>query len=141
MKTTTNSNVGMLDEMIIAQLKLYPDKKLPRIRAKAMKIGNEALREIKRISPKRKKDTMYYREPGTYAKHWTKKILGNEPSGIYIRIQQSQKEGEYRLTHLLEDGHNTRKSGKRTRAFPHIQGVEDEANKKLKEEIDKILKE
>lgn len=140
MKTTTNSNVETLDEMIIAQLKMYPNEKLPRIRAKAMKIGNEALKKVKRDSPKRKEDTEY-REAGFYAKHWTKKILGNKPSGIYIRIQQSQKAGEYRLTHLLEDGHNTRKSGKRTRAFPHIQGVEDEANKKLKEEIDKILKE
>lgn len=64
-----------------------------------------------------------------YSKSWGVKKDGSS------RIIKSSK-GQ--LTHLLEFGHALRQGG-RTRAFTHIKPVEDEVNKKLENDVKKVI--
>lgn len=125
-----NINLEDFAEVLMSDLKKYTMSKTEKIQITAEKIGRKALRKIKKRSP---------RLTGDYRKGWVIKIIRRTPTSLYIRIEQ--KGEEWRLTHLLEDGHETRKPGRRARAFPHIQNIEDEANAELAAEIDRILRE
>ena len=85
------------------------------------KIGKKAVSKLKATSPKRF---------GKYAKGW--KMTMSKPVGgaKEVEIHNTQ----YRLTHLLEKGHALRNGG-RSRAFPHIRPVEEEA---IQEFIDEV---
>lgn len=78
---------------------------------------------------------------GGYAKSWTSKITENH-SVFYGRTVYSPK--HYRLTHLLENGHNIegymkfRTSKTRTRAIPHIM-KDDEVEKVFTENLEKEI--
>ena len=96
--------------------------------------AKEAVKVTKARSPVR---------TGAYAKSWKSKITDNH-SVYYGRTVHNDK--HYRLTHLLEHGHNidgymkfrTRKT--RTKAFPHIMTddeVEKAFTKNLEKELDK----
>lgn len=75
----------------------------------------------------------------TYAKGWNVKTKGGSNGDEYIHCIINNKSPNYRLTHLLENGHATR-DGKRTRAFKHIEPINDECVKQLEEDIPKIIK-
>lgn len=75
---------------------------------------------------------------GKYRKSWTftkeKTSLGLTKYVVHV------KKPHFRLTHLLEFGHATRDGG-RTRAFPHIETAEKNAQKLFEEKvIDKLDK-
>lgn len=74
----------------------------------------------------------------TYAKGWQVKINSGKNFANCI-IHQNQKNGNYRLTHLLEYGHLTR-NGTRTRAFAHIKPVEEYVVKQFQKEVEQIIK-
>lgn len=116
--------------MLISELRRYTTEKSERILEAAEKIGRKALRKIKHKSP---------RLTGDYKKGWAFKILKKTPTNIQIRIYQRGKEAP--LTHLLEEGHESRRAGRRVAPIPHIQQVEDEANAELSLEISRILEE
>ncbi len=117
-------------EVLISELRRYTTEKSERIIESAEKIGRKALRKIKHKSPKL---------TGDYKKGWAFKILKKTPTNIQIRIYQKGKEAS--LTHLLEEGHESRRAGRRVAPIPHIQQVEDEANAELALEISRILEE
>lgn len=64
-----------------------------------------------------------------YAKSW-----GIKKDGSSIIIKNSKGQ----LTHLLEFGHALRQGG-RTRAFVHIKPVEEEVNKKLENDVKRVI--
>ncbi len=49
------------------------------------------------------------------------------------------KRPEYRLTHLLEDGHAKRDGG-RTKAMPHIQKHEQDAVQEFERRVEEVIK-
>lgn len=90
-------------------------------------MAKKGVKLLKKNSPRR---------PGTrpmkYSKNWTYEEEGNS---TWIRNK------EYRLTHLLEKGHQIIKNGKsvgRAKAIPHIEPVEKQITKEF---YDKVVEE
>lgn len=77
---------------------------------------------------------------GNYRKGW--RVTFNE---MRYGIEATVHNKVYQLTHLLESGHAKflwgRATGEEVRAFPHIANVNDEAQRKLEEEIKRRLSE
>lgn len=71
---------------------------------------------------------------GAYQKGWKVTVTENTPSEKHTVIHNK----EYRLTHLLENGHATRDGG-RTRAFPHIKKNEEIANAAFEKRVEEVL--
>lgn len=97
------------------------------------KIGEEAVQEIKEIAP------VYAGEntgtpKGAYKRSWTYRI--DKERGV-INVTVHVKGKNYRLTHLLENGHLNRDGTTRSRAIPHI----SIANKHAQEKAEKLIKE
>lgn len=100
-------------------------------------IGQEAKKRVKAASPKR---------TGKYKRGWRVDYMNK--NGV-IRCVIHQNDKEYRLTHLLENGHRTRLGkGKHSRRYgtqasvaarPHIAEVNDWAQRELESRIRKAL--
>jgi len=77
---------------------------------------------------------------GNYRKGW--RVTFNE---MRYGIEATVHNKVYQLTHLLESGHAKflwgRATGEEVQAFPHIANVNDEAQRKLEEEIKRRLSE
>jgi hypothetical protein len=77
---------------------------------------------------------------GNYRKGW--RVTFNE---MRYGIEATVHNKVYQLTHLLESGHAKflwgRATGEDVQAFPHIANVNDEAQRKLEEEIKRRLSE
>lgn len=77
---------------------------------------------------------------GKYRKGW--RVTFNE---MRYGIEATVHNKVYQLTHLLESGHAKflwgRATGEDVQAFPHIANVNDEAQRKLEEEIKRRLSE
>lgn len=71
---------------------------------------------------------------GKYRRGWTMTI---EETRLGIKATVHNK--VYQLTHLLESGHAKflwgRATGEQVQAFPHIEAVNEEAQRKLEEEV------
>jgi hypothetical protein len=71
---------------------------------------------------------------GDYKKGWKATVTLNTVTEKHTVIHNK----EYRLTHLLENGHATR-NGRRTRAFPHIKKNEEKANAAFEQRVKEVL--
>ena len=89
-----------------------------------------AVLELKRNSPK---------DSGDYAKDWTRSLLEKSRYGLRYVVHNK---GHYRLTHLLENGHNNPRAvdGKPwTPAYPHIGLAEAHAIDMMREKVEQYL--
>lgn len=116
-------------EAIISEYKKYTSEVINEIKDDANKIGKSALRKVRQKSPSL---------TGHYKKGWRKKTVKNTSSAIGIRIYQNGS--GYKLNHLLESGHKTRRHSKRTKAFRHIQSTQNEVSQEFSHKVDIILK-
>lgn len=94
----------------------------------AINISKQAVADLKKTSPKRPKS-------GKYARGWavnTKKGRGQTNCTVW-------NAKEWRLTHLLENGHQNR-DGSRTRAIVHIKPVEKKYVNEYESNVEKIIK-
>lgn len=74
---------------------------------------------------------------GKYRKGWTI-TFERLRYGINAIVHNRQ----YQLTHLLENGHALVRGGRQigeVRAFPHVEIVNEDAQRKLEEEIERVL--
>lgn len=94
----------------------------------------EAVLELKRTSPRRPGPN-----GGAYAKDWTRSLLEKSRYGLKYVVHNK---GHYRLTHLLENGHNNPRAvdGKPwTPAYPHIGLAEAHAIDMMREKVEQYL--
>ena len=68
---------------------------------------------------------------GKYAKSWTAKKTRESSTRLEVTVYSPSR---YMLAHLLEHGH-AKRSGGRTRAFPHIAPAEEAGEKQLEADI------
>lgn len=96
---------------------------------------NEAVREVADDSRKELKVAGNFKNrSGDYRKGW--RVTFNQ---LRYGIEAVVHNKVYQLTHLLESGHAKwlfgRDTGEEVQAFPHIAEVNEEAQRKLEEEI------
>ena len=92
-------------------------------------IAKETISELKKTSPKSKRKRKKH-----YADDWAKKIeKGRLGDKLIIYNNQAQ------LTHLLENGHLSRK-GNRVEPQPHIAQAQKKAEKLILEELERKLR-
>lgn len=97
---------------------------------------NEVIAKVAKDSVQKLKTAgNFNNRTGKYRKGW-KSTPVNGKFGVISQVIHNPK--EYRLTHLLEYGHINR-DGSRTKAYPHIKAIEDEAEKNILSEIEKKL--
>lgn len=92
--------------------------------------GERALKTVKAKSPVRKG-----KGGGKYKKSWKKKIEHSGIFGTQSRVIIYNKD-EYRLVHLLENGHqivNKGRVGGRVEGIPHVRPAYEEAERLLPE--------
>ncbi len=80
------------------------------------------------------------RQWSEYRKGWTTVTTREDKTAIFISVFNKKN---YRLTHLLENGHAIIRNGKnygRTRAFPHIKPAEETAVNKLNKNVEMRVK-
>lgn len=110
-----------IDKVVMEELDNFAGACVTDIQEAAAEAAKWAMKELKRISPKRF---------GDYAKEWTvdrKKLRTGTRTVVYNKRL-------YMLSHLLEYGHPTGNGGRTTgKAF--IKPVETEANKRFESEL------
>lgn len=93
----------------------------------AKDISNKYVGKIQNVSPVNERNTKHR---GRYKRGWRAKIEKNLNDVNVIIYNQT----DWQLTWLLENGHLLR-NGKRTRPIPHIEPVNDEAQREYENEL------
>lgn len=123
-KYVTSNDFG---EVMLDLLNEYEDEIYNDVEETAKDISSQALIAVKAASPK---------NTGEYAAGWTKNTINNKRAGYYcVRIRNRER---YRLTHLLNFGHNFKSYGKvwgRYRGDNHITRTELEFKRKYAVEL------
>lgn len=117
-----------LAKEIMRQMKEYTEEVQETTQEVAREVSGKAVKMLKTESPKSKNG-------GTYAKNWTREI---ERDGITVY----NRKPSYRLTHLLEKGHQLKRGGRKigsVPANPHIEEVEEKCIKEYAEELERRL--
>ncbi len=117
------NSIDDFSKLIIQQMQDYNAELTEKVNKIADEVGIEALKKIKKLSPKRSKE---------YSKGWRYEKLFNNDGTVRIRIYNKKY---YNLTHLLEYGHSL-KGGGRAKAFPHISTVQEWANAEIMRRIE-----
>lgn len=116
-----------LSKAVEAALGEYSEYVTAEMKEVIRETGKKAAKELKKTSP---------RASGDYAKSWKSDTVKETANTIHISVHAS--DGQYRLTHLLENGH-AKRGGGRVAAIPHIEPVNEEALEFVEREIEKNL--
>lgn len=112
---------------ITSILKTYSDEVFEESKECVKNVANESRDQLK-------VEGAFKNLSGKYRKGW--RVTFNE---LRYGLEAIVHNKDYPLTHLLESGHAKwlwgKETGEEVKAFPHISKVNDEAQKKLEEEI------
>lgn len=105
--------------------------------------ANEAIKETAQTAAKMmKKGGPYKNRTGQYAKNWAAKLRkGKYTKGIATEEYSIHNKKHYRIAHLLEKGHISRKKGERVKAYEHIEPIRDLAEQLVISNIEKRVRE
>lgn len=121
-----------LAETLTHDLQLYCADTQIMISQAVDKRAAELVKELKETSPKEKG-----KNGGAYAKSWTSKVETNNFSRYTRRVYNRK---HYRLTHLLENGHEKRNGG-RTKAILHIGPASEKIQAEFVKDVEDALSE
>ncbi|MCM3454404.1 HK97 gp10 family phage protein [Heyndrickxia oleronia] len=112
-----------LSKEIARQLSLYTESVKEEVEVIKEDVTKEAVSLLKQKSPK---------DTGSYAKSWARKKVGKN-------IVIYNKAPNYRLTHLLENGH-VKRGGGRVAAKVHIRPVEEKIVDEYVSRVERAIK-
>ena len=128
MKVSLNS----LDEEIKKALEDY--------NVEVVRVTNESIKEAAKEAAKTLKNGGPYKNrTGAYAKDWTARQREKKKSVVQIQGYNVYNKKHYQLTHLLENGHQSRKGG-RVKAFSHIAPVNEQLGEMVTGKIESKLR-
>lgn len=119
--------VGDLDNEVKKILSMYSDEAIRFTKIAVDETTVESLAVLKDHAPVKK---------GKYKKTLSKKNIFESLTEKYNVLGANKN---YRLPHLLENGHQMRNGG-RTKAYPHFKYAEDYITKELPKKIEKSIK-
>lgn len=123
-------SIADLNDSIIKVLSEYKENIDEDVKETANKIAKEAKEDLINDSPRSRKERSQ-----KYYKGWAIKKKINKNGKHVLAIWNKTN---YRLTHLLEFGHDV-KNGGRAKAIPHIRKVEEKMSKEFEEELKKKI--
>ena len=123
-------SISDLNDSIFKVLSEYKENIDEEVKETANKIAKEAKEDLISNSPRSKKE-----RGQKYYKGWAIKKKINKKGKYVLAIWNKTN---YRLTHLLEFGHNS-KNGEKAKAVPHIRKVEEKMSKEFEEELKKKI--
>ena len=96
----------------------------------ALKLGKEGAEELKH-------NGTFKDRTGNYRKNWTYKDQSTDKK---VDVVIHNNKPTYRLTHLLENGHYIRDTGKRTKSYEHIYPVDTRVVREYEKEVKEMIK-
>lgn len=121
MKTVSIDEMG---NAIAKEFEEYVELTSDKVKTICKEVADDVKEEIQKNAPVR---------TGKYKRSW--KVTEDHKTSMGARY--TVHAGEYRLTHLLENGH-AKRGGGRVKAIPHIRQGEDLAIRELKEKAGKL---
>lgn len=124
-------SIADLNDSIFKVLSEYKENIDEEVKETVNKIAKEAKEDLINDSPRSKKERSQ-----KYYKGWAIKKKINKNGKYVLSIWNKTN---YRLTHLLEFGHNIKNGGK-AKAVPHIRKIEEKMSKEFEEELKKKIR-
>ena len=119
--------IDELADTVMKGLKEYAQLAADDLKEDVKRAGKTVKQQIESTAP---------RKTGKYAKSWTVKKTRETSDSIQVVVHSKNR---YQLAHLLEHGH-AKRSGGRTRAFPHIAPAEQAGTEQLVKDIERDLR-
>lgn len=128
-----NVSVDNFAEEVTKIYRAYSDDVLEQVNDAVVDVANESRGKLK-------VEGDFKNRSGDYRKGW--RVTFNK---LRYGMEATVHNKVYMLTHLLESGHAKwlwgRDTGETVRAFPHIEKVNEEAQRRLEEEIQRRISE
>lgn len=122
-----------LSAQIDEELTLYSQEVTDELKKIAKKYSSELVKQTKATAPTGNRKSNKYRDS------IKSKKLNESRRGVTYVWYVDSKNSNYRLTHLLVNGHAKRNGG-RTKANPFLKNAVEEIEKKYIQEIEEVLK-
>ena len=125
------AKIDNFTRVVDKELKLY-SKEITEEVANIVKEEAETMAKNLRLTSPRRRGSY----PKQYYKGWTSKKMSHNSNSISYLVYNKNKP---QLTHLLEYGHIL-STGERSEEYPHINKAQDEAEKRVIERIERVVK-
>ena len=139
--SSTKIDSDALAKTVLKELDNYSQEVVDMVKREIKAVAKETVTELKTTSPKetsaqaklkKRNGKTKIRKQGTYAKSWASKQVKNKKTQFSTVVYS--KSPEYRLTHLLEFGHELVVHGKtvgHVEGKPHIRPAEQHAEENI----------